>query len=107
VHVNVKATSMRSMTKHKMLPVRVATTATSPAHTVLVGSRATDRFSGIANVIGSPFRDHLIGNRGANVLDGGAGDDVISGHGGADTLIGGLGRDHCAAPANAGCSDGV
>jgi Ca2+-binding RTX toxin-like protein len=105
VHVSLKSATHASMTKHKLLTVRVAATATTPAHTVLVGSRATDRFTGIANVVGSPFHDRLLGNRGANTLDGGAGDDVISGHGGSDTLIGGAGRDHC--PGAAGCADGV
>ena len=105
VHVNVKTDAHPGMTKHKMLAVRVAATATTPAHTVLVGSRATDRFTGIVNVTGSQFADHLLGNRGANVLDGGAGNDIISGHGGNDTLVGGAGRDHCSGAA--GCSDGV
>jgi serralysin len=105
VHVNVKSGARTGMTKHKMLSVRVAATPTTPAHTVLVGSRATDRFTGVVNVIGSPFGDHLLGNRGANVLDGGAGNDIITGHGGSDTLIGGLGRDHCAGVA--GCADGI
>ncbi len=107
VHVTLRSVTQTSMTKHKLLRVRVAATATRPAHSVLVGSRATDRFSGIANVIGSPFADHLLGSRGANRLDGGAGDDIVSGHGGTDALIGGVGRDHCAGGASTGCDDGV
>ena len=35
----------------------------------------------------------LIGSKGANVIDGGAGNDMIAGNGGADLLTGGAGND--------------
>ena len=53
----------------------------------------TDVLSSIENVIGSLFEDHIVGNGGANLLDGGPSDDKIDGGGGDDTLIGGEGSD--------------
>jgi len=47
----------------------------------------------VENIIGSQFRDDLIGNGGANVISGGGGGDFIVGHGGDDSLIGGKGAD--------------
>ncbi|MEK0081617.1 calcium-binding protein [Benzoatithermus flavus] len=61
-----------------------------------------DRVSGIENVIGSPYIDHIIGSAGPNVLwgqqggdwlEGGAGNDVLHGGQGADNLYGGDGDD--------------
>jgi Ca2+-binding RTX toxin-like protein len=50
------------------------------------------RFEGLE---GSAFDDILVGNRRANLIEGGPGDDVIRGGGGADELKGGQGRDGC------------
>jgi Ca2+-binding RTX toxin-like protein len=57
------------------------------------GTAEGDVLISIENVTGSSFNDTLIGNRGANVLNGGAADDRLVGGEGADTLIGGTGRD--------------
>ena len=47
----------------------------------------TDTLSSIENAIGSPFNDTIIGDAGANVLDGGReGSDQIFGAGGRDTV---------------------
>ncbi len=54
-----------------------------------------DRIFRFEDLEGSAFRDTLIGNKSANVIDGGAGDDTIRGAGGADTLRGGQGADGC------------
>jgi len=59
------------------------------------------RFEGIE---GSAFADTLIGDRGANLLDGGPGDDTLRGRAGRDTLIGGQGSDRCKGdPARVSC----
>lgn len=47
----------------------------------------------IENAIGGSGKDTLIGNKAANVLDGGAGQDTISSGGGNDRLIGGADYD--------------
>jgi Ca2+-binding RTX toxin-like protein len=54
-----------------------------------------DRLFRFESLEGSAFRDTLIGNRQANMIDGGPGDDTLIGAGGADTLIGGQGKDGC------------
>ena len=54
-----------------------------------------DKLFAFESIEGSAFRDTLIGDKGANVIDGGLGDDKLSGAGGADTLIGGQGKDGC------------
>jgi Ca2+-binding RTX toxin-like protein len=48
----------------------------------------------IENVTGSQHTDTLLGDDGANVLDGMAGDDYLWGDDEDDTLIGGLGQDY-------------
>jgi len=49
--------------------------------------KVNDNLSGIENGIGSAFNDHLWGNSGNNVLDGGAGGaDDIRGYAGSDTV---------------------
>ena len=53
-----------------------------------------DRLFRFESVEGSAFRDVLIGDKRANVIDGGPGDDTIRG-GKGDTLIGGQGIDRC------------
>ncbi len=59
----------------------------------LVGDAAGDVFSGIENLIGSAFDDHLHGNGDDNVIDGGAGNDDLLGYHGDDVFISGLGGD--------------
>jgi Ca2+-binding RTX toxin-like protein len=54
-----------------------------------------DRLFRFESVEGSAFEDILVGNRQANVIDGGAGNDTIRGGGGRDELIGGQGTDRC------------
>lgn len=57
------------------------------------GEAAGDKLRTIENVTGSVFGDTLIGDGGANQLDGGEGDDLLYGDGGKDVLIGGAGND--------------
>jgi uncharacterized repeat protein (TIGR01451 family) len=71
--------------------------ASATGVTADLGSGATgegsDTFISIENLLGSSFRDVLVGNGDANLLDGGGGDDELTGGGGNDTLIGGPGMD--------------
>ncbi|MGX7894352.1 calcium-binding protein [Tsuneonella sp. HG222] len=46
-----------------------------------------DTFSGFENVVGGLFDDTLIGDNGANRLDGAMGADTLVGNGGADTFV--------------------
>ena len=58
------------------------------------GGRAEgDTLFEIENLVGSVLGDTLIGNNGANRLEGGDGNDLLNGDGGADVLIGGNGND--------------
>jgi Ca2+-binding RTX toxin-like protein len=57
------------------------------------GQAAGDTLIGIENLIGSGFRDVLVGDDANNTLSGLADDDLIAGNGGDDTLVGGLGND--------------
>lgn len=59
---------------------------------ISVGS-SNDVLAGIENVQGSSYGDGLVGNDGANLIDGGAGSDTIYGLGGDDRLAGGTGSD--------------
>tara|TARA_R110002167_G_scaffold18526_6_gene69290 strand:+ start:302 stop:4021 length:3720 start_codon:yes stop_codon:yes gene_type:complete len=52
-----------------------------------------DQISGIENVYGSIWADHLRGDAGSNLLFGSDGADILDGRGGADTLVGGAGAD--------------
>ena len=54
-----------------------------------------DRLFRFESIEGSAFHDTLIGDKHANVIDGGPGNDTIVGGGGPDTLEGGQGVDHC------------
>jgi Ca2+-binding RTX toxin-like protein len=54
-----------------------------------------DRLFRFESLEGSAFDDTLIGNRRANVIDGGPGKDTIRGGGGRDELFGGQGSDRC------------
>jgi Ca2+-binding RTX toxin-like protein len=59
------------------------------------GHAQGDRFTGVENVIGSPFNDFLtMTGDFANVLEGGAGDDVLSAGEGDDTYIFAAGWGH-------------
>jgi Ca2+-binding RTX toxin-like protein len=57
----------------------------------LFGDAAGDILNGIENVVGSNYRDILIGDAGDNQLAGAGGDDTIDGGAGNDRLAGGLG----------------
>ncbi|OWJ66131.1 calcium-binding protein [Inquilinus limosus] len=57
------------------------------------GDAEGDTLSGIENLVGSAFSDHLYGDGGVNALAGGAGDDTLRGGAGADALDGGDGSD--------------
>jgi Ca2+-binding RTX toxin-like protein len=70
--------------------VTVTLTATGGSAT---GAGGSDTLASIENVTGSGFTDTLIGNAGANMIDGGAGNDNLQGSGGDDILIGGQGAD--------------
>jgi Ca2+-binding RTX toxin-like protein len=54
-----------------------------------------DRLFRFESIEGSAFDDVLIGDKQANVIDGGPGDDTIVGGGGHDELNGGQGTDGC------------
>ena len=54
-----------------------------------------DRLFRFESLEGSAFDDILVGNRQANVIDGGPGKDVLRGGGGADILNGDEGPDRC------------
>ncbi|WP_456239216.1 Ig-like domain-containing protein [Pseudomonas auratipiscis] len=57
------------------------------------GGAGTDTLTGIENLIGSDYNDHLTGDGNANLLIGGLGNDTLIGGGGNDVLIGGAGND--------------
>jgi Ca2+-binding RTX toxin-like protein len=58
------------------------------------GDAASDSLSSVENVTGSAFADLLVGDAGANVLNGMDGNDSLLGGAGADTLNGGNGTDY-------------
>jgi uncharacterized protein len=54
-----------------------------------IGSGAAaqgDTYSGVENVVGTAYRDTIIGDDGANILDGAGGNDVLTGGAGADVF---------------------
>ncbi len=66
----------------------------------------------IEGIVGSPFGDTLIGDKGPNILSGGdgddrllgaAGDDFLSGGAGVNTFDGGAGTDYCLDGRGRGC----
>lgn len=57
------------------------------------GAALGDTLISIENVVGTDFRDTIVGNGTANRLSGGDGDDRLTGGGGDDRLIGGDGDD--------------
>jgi len=46
-----------------------------------------DRLTSVENIIGSSYQDRLVGNSGANLIDGGFGNDWLTGGGGADVFV--------------------
>ncbi len=58
------------------------------------GGDGKDVLAALENVIGSRFKDSLLGDALANLLLGGEGQDVIRGNGGDDMLFGGGGNDN-------------
>ena len=52
--------------------------------TIGAGNSALYNFQ---NILGSAYADHLSGDGGRNVIDGGLGNDVLTGGGGADTFV--------------------
>ncbi len=70
-----------------------ATQGGQPGGTATDGYGDTDNFTGISQVIGSPFVDNIFGSAGSQTLSGGAGNDYIYGSHGADSLNGGTGVD--------------
>jgi Ca2+-binding RTX toxin-like protein len=54
-----------------------------------------DRLFHFESIEGSAFDDILVGDKQANVIDGGPGDDTLIGGGGRDELNGGQGSDGC------------
>jgi len=63
--------------------------------------------SGNINGTGSGLGETILGNKGANHLDGHGGDDTLSGGAGHDTLTGGTGSDHFVAGAPGQGSDTI
>ena len=63
------------------------------AGTATVGSEA-DVLTGVENLVGSPFGDHLTGSAGPNRITGGDGLDLLFGRGGIDVLLGEGGDDY-------------
>ena len=57
------------------------------------GHAEGDVIMDVENVLGSGYRDVLVGDSGANRLSGGGGNDRLSGRGGDDVLEGGAGAD--------------
>ncbi|MFK7943957.1 MAG: G8 domain-containing protein, partial [Paracoccaceae bacterium] len=53
----------------------------------------TDTFVNFEHLQGSEFNDNLLGNAGANRIDGAGGRDLLKGEAGEDTLLGGGGYD--------------
>ncbi len=70
-----------------------AVTVDLEAGTVAGGHAEGDVIASIENVLGSGYGDMLMGNDGANRLDGGDGNDMLDGGLGADQLLGGGGDD--------------
>jgi len=65
------------------------------------GGIGEDSLHHIQGVIGSAYRDSIIGDLNANLLSGGGGNDTVYGGGGADTLAGNTGDDQLEGDAGA------
>jgi Ca2+-binding RTX toxin-like protein len=57
------------------------------------GDAQGDTFTGVESAVGSAFSDALIGNAGANTLNGSDGIDLLDGNAGNDRLLSGAGAD--------------
>ena len=57
------------------------------------GGASGDTIQNVENLIGTAYKDTLVGSNGANLLQGGGGDDTIFALAGDDTLEGGAGDD--------------
>jgi Ca2+-binding RTX toxin-like protein len=60
---------------------------------IRAGDSYQDGLFSIENLVGSSYRDILVGTNGTNELDGGADNDTLEGRSGADTLYGRDGND--------------
>ncbi|MEM9061765.1 MAG: Hint domain-containing protein [Pseudomonadota bacterium] len=76
------------------------------AKAVTGGDATGDTIFSFEAVTGSAGGDNLLGDGGANVIDGGDGDDAISTAGGDDSAIGGAGNDAIDAGAGTDTTDG-
>lgn len=89
---------------------RAGVTADLSSGSAQDGLGGHDTLVRVENITGSAFNDLLVGDNGANVLRGGAGDDTFSSSalpestGGNDTFLGGSGND-TAIVANSGVAD--
>ncbi|WP_395682519.1 calcium-binding protein [Inquilinus sp.] len=63
------------------------------AGTAAGGDAAGDTLTGIENLYGSSFDDHLTGDNDRNIIGGEIGDDTLAGNGGDDSLSGEAGND--------------
>ncbi len=70
-----------------------AVTVNLLAHTATGGDATGDTLTGIENLYGSSFDDHLTGDNGRNIIGGEIGDDTLAGNGGNDSLSGEDGND--------------
>jgi len=70
------------------------------------GEAAGDTYASVEGIIGSDFRDTLVGDGGSNTLRGGDGNDYLQGAGGLDTLEGGSGSDQLEGSASPDGLDG-
>ncbi|MEI8324519.1 MAG: calcium-binding protein, partial [Betaproteobacteria bacterium] len=68
-------------------------TASLTDASINLGDALGDSYTQIQNLTGSVFDDVLVGDSGANIVNGGSGDDVLEGLAGADVLSGGAGSD--------------
>ncbi len=59
----------------------------------VLGEARGDTYKDIEGIVGSSFKDMLVGDAEGNTLKGGKGNDTLRGNGGNDILIGGEGRD--------------
>lgn len=91
--LRIQNLSVRSDVVGDVLPLEIDGT---PGRDILNGDTGADIINGFAGadvIIGDDGNDQLNGGRGADTILGGDGDDVIDGGHGADTAIGGEGDD--------------
>lgn len=73
-------------------PSEVWTSSTSTATAANATVRIADLIA-VENLLATAYNDTILGNSGANRLDGVKGNDILKGNGGVDILIGGKGND--------------